>query len=68
MEMAKRARTAETPKQTSHPLRPYAPHFYPDIRTSGSVRGEEGNLVAYSTSARVIKDGEGYRPIFRRRR
>ena len=30
MEMAKRARTAETPTQTSHRLRPYAPHFYPD--------------------------------------
>ena len=39
MEMAKRARTAETPKQTSHPLRPHAPHFYPDSRTSGSRSG-----------------------------
>ncbi len=39
MESANRARTAETPKQTSHPLRSYAPHFYPDIRTHGSVRG-----------------------------
>ena len=41
MEMATRARTAETPKPTSHLLRPYAPHFYPDIRTHGSVRGVE---------------------------
>jgi hypothetical protein len=30
MEMAKRARKAETPKQTSHPLRLRAPYLYPD--------------------------------------
>ena len=50
MEMAKRARTAQTPKQTSHPLRPYAPHFYPENLPSGFARGEEGNLLANSTS------------------
>jgi hypothetical protein len=33
------AHMAETPKQTSVCLRSRAPYFYPDIRTSGSVRG-----------------------------
>ena len=37
MEITNRARTAETPKQTSYHLRPYAPHFYPDQRSNPSV-------------------------------
>ncbi len=47
MEITNRARTAETPKQTSHHLRPYAPHFYPDLRS---------NLSAWS----MPEDGQGH--------
>ena len=43
MEMANRARTAETPKQTSHHLRPHTPHFYPDQRCTLSARSMPGD-------------------------
>ena len=39
-----------------------------EIRTSGSVRGEGGNLLAYSTPGAAKKDPVPYVPIFRRRR
>jgi hypothetical protein len=51
MAKAKRARNVETLKQPSLRLRLRASYFYPDIRESGSVRGEERNLLTYSTKA-----------------
>ena len=51
MAKAKLARKVEISKRLSFCLRLHAPHFYPDICTSGSVRGVDVLLYGNDLTA-----------------
>jgi len=64
MEKAKRARTAETPKQPSLCLRLRAPYFYPDLGSTAATTGNVGTfwLLVTITTCKFSETHPATRP------